>query len=258
MKIKTRILVVDDNFSLRDTFGLIFKRKGYDVDTAADGLSAVDKFRGTSFDVVIMDIVMPRMNGVEALHKIKEIDSKTKVILMTAYSGEKETHSAKEEGAYRLLSKPVDIAQLMDLIKEATSAPTILLVDDDDDFCRTLGKALELNGYNVQLASSGQEAIKVLRERRCSIAIVDLKMPRMDGMETFLKLKEIDSDLKAIMMTGYRDEMSKKMEIVGATPVNACLYKPFNPAELVSLLSQLNTAHEGGNNEGQRDYSLSR
>ena len=131
MKEQASVLVVDDNSDLLDTFSLILKRKGYNVDTAEDGLSAVDKYREQNFDVILMDIIMPRMNGVEAFRRIREINPGARVILMTAYYEEEQIKAALDEGVYRAIRKPVNIARLVEMIEEATLSPPILIVDDD-------------------------------------------------------------------------------------------------------------------------------
>ena len=105
------VLVVDDNEDLLDTFSLILKRRGFNVDTAENGLSAVDKFKSRHFDVTLMDIVMPEMNGVEAFKKIKEISPGATVILMTAYSEDELISMALDEGAHRVVHKPIKIDQ---------------------------------------------------------------------------------------------------------------------------------------------------
>ena len=96
---------------------------------AGDGLAAVDLYRQQNFDVILMDIVMPKMDGIEALRKIIKMDPEAKVILMTAYSEEESIQIAKSEGARRLIRKPVKIDQLIDMIKEATAEESILVVD---------------------------------------------------------------------------------------------------------------------------------
>ncbi|MFC1869702.1 response regulator [Chloroflexota bacterium] len=239
MKEPASVLVVDDNADLVDTFSLILKRKGYQVDTAEDGLSAVEKFRKRPFDVTLMDIIMPNMNGVEAFRKIREINPGARVILMTAYYEEEEIKTAVDEGAYSAVHKPVNIAQLIELIGKATLNSPILIVDDDDDFRRTMARSLELNGYRVDAAGSGEEAVRIVKERPCHIALVDVKMPVMDGLETYLKLKEINSGMVTIMMTGYREEVD---DIVGkALAANAatCLYKPFDLSRVMDLVRQI-------------------
>ncbi|MDP2917075.1 MAG: response regulator [Dehalococcoidia bacterium] len=256
MKERASVLVVDDNSSLRDTFGMILKRKGFDVDTAPDGLSAVDKFREQPYDVVLMDMVMPRLDGVEALRQMRLINARTRVILMTAYSGEEQLRSARNGGAYSLLKKPIDITKLLKVITQATSIPSVLIVDDDGDFCYTLSRTFELHGYDAEWADSGWNAIEILKQKYCQIALVDLKMPVMDGVETYMRLREINSDLIGIMMTGYGDEMSERIEKAMSASAVTCLYKPFDPAQLMALVGEL-SATRGGNDEGQTKHTFS-
>ena len=134
MKEQASVLVVDDNSDLLNTFSLILKMKGYNVDTAEDGVSAVDKFKRRPFDVILMDLIMPRMNGVEAFRKIREINPGARIILMTAYYEEGQIKMALDEGAYRAVHKPVNVARLMEMIGEATLSSPVLIVDDDGDF----------------------------------------------------------------------------------------------------------------------------
>src|SRR4030042_7188021 len=109
---KPTILVVDDNLALLETFAMILKRRGYHVQTAVNGSSAVDKFKEQSFDVTLMDIVMPEMNGVDAFKKIKEIQPGASIILMTAYSDEEIIQTARSEGVCQIIHKPIHIDQL--------------------------------------------------------------------------------------------------------------------------------------------------
>lgn len=247
---QTSVLVVDDNEDLLDTLALILKRRGFSVDTAGDGACAVDKFKSRQFDVILMDIVMPRMNGVEAFRRIREMSPRAKVILMTAYSEEELMKMALDEGAHQVVHKPIRIDQMIEMIKEAALNQLILIVDDDDDIRRTMTRALELQGHEVVSAGSGEEAIMITRERACRIAFIDIKMPLMDGLETYLKLKEINPDIITVMMTGYRDEVKSILEKAMAASVATCLYKPFSPSEAVGLVSRLG---EQANRAGSRD-----
>lgn len=138
------ILVVDDNEDLLETFSLILKRRGFHVETAGDGVAAVNRYKERDFDVTLMDIVMPEMNGVEAFRKIREMDPDASVILMTAYSEEELIQIARSEGAHQVINKPIRIDQLIDMIKEAATEDPILVVDDDEDICDSLTKVLRL------------------------------------------------------------------------------------------------------------------
>ena len=137
MNDKTTILVVDDNQDLLETFAMILKRRGYEVQTACDGSAAVDRFKEQNFDVTLMDIVMPEMNGVDAFKKIREIQPEASIILMTAYSDEELIRTAMDEGVTLIIQKPIRIDSLIKLINETAGNEPILVVDDNT-ICETL------------------------------------------------------------------------------------------------------------------------
>ena len=137
MNDKTTILVVDDNQDLLETFAMILKRRGYEVQTACDGSAAVDRFKEQNFDVTLMDIVMPEMNGVDAFKKIREIQPEASIILMTAYSDEELIRTAIDEGVTLIIQKPIRIDSLIKLINETAGNEPILVVDDNT-ICETL------------------------------------------------------------------------------------------------------------------------
>jgi len=100
MRQKANILIVDDNPSMTRTTALVLGRKGYAVEVAEDGPTAIGKVQEAPFDVILMDIKMPLMNGVEAYRRIKEIRPKAAVIMMTAYAVGDLVQQALQEGAY--------------------------------------------------------------------------------------------------------------------------------------------------------------
>jgi two-component system, NtrC family, response regulator HydG len=250
MNDKPTILVVDDNQDLLNTFAMILKRRGFSVQTAGDGLSAIDKFKEQKFDVTLMDIVMPEMNGVDASKKMKEINPETPIILMTAYSDEELLQTARDEGVHQIIHKPIRIDQLIQILTEAADGQPILVVDDDTDICDTLTKILKTQGYDVMTANSGEEAIMVSQNKACQMAFIDVKLPSIDGLETLLRLKEINPDLTVIMMTGFRNEVKDALDKAQASSAITCLYKPFDPAEAAELVKRIakKTSRPGRNN----------
>jgi len=238
MKRQANILVVDDNKDLLNTFALILKRKGYIVETAEDGIEALEKYKSRPFDVVLMDAIMPRLNGLETLRKIRENDPRAKVILMTAYCEDEQMQKVMEEGAVTALYKPVNIAMLMELISQVTADPGILVVDDDDDFRDSMSRMLEKMNFRVVSATSGKDALRKAAAMPINVAFVDIKMSVMDGLTTSIKLREINPDIIIVMMTGYRDEVKSIVEEAAGKGVLKCLYKPFNVADLKELVSK--------------------
>ncbi|TVM30999.1 response regulator [Oceanidesulfovibrio marinus] len=87
---------------------------------------------------------------------------------------------------------------------------TILLVDDEQSFLDNLNERMKLKGFNTVLASSGEHALELAKEHAIDAAIVDLKMPGMDGLVCIAKLKEIHRGLKTVLLTGYGDAKVKE------------------------------------------------
>lgn len=122
-----KVLVVDDDdglrFSVRETLAAHGK---FDIDEAFDGLNAIEKVRAQHFDLVLLDVDMPRLNGLEALKLIKEHDPSTIVLIMTAFASIDDAVRAVKEGAYNYLSKPVKSDELIKLIDKALSAQAMI------------------------------------------------------------------------------------------------------------------------------------
>ncbi len=92
----------------------------------------------------------------------------------------------------------------------ANKAQKILLVDDEEKFLNSIAERLKLLGFDPLKASSGRQALELAKNNRIDMAIVDLKMPDMDGLVTITKLKEIYSDLKSVLLTGHGNEKIKQ------------------------------------------------
>lgn len=122
-----RILVADDDaglrFSVREALA---STKRYDVQEAHDGLEAVEKIRADRFDLVVLDVDMPRLSGLEALKLIKEYDPSIQVIIMTAYANIDDAVNAVKEGAYNYLSKPVASEDLLSMVERALKAQSLI------------------------------------------------------------------------------------------------------------------------------------
>jgi CheY-like chemotaxis protein len=113
-------------------------------------------------------------------------------------------------------------------------ATNILVVDDTPIECLALYKELESEGYSVDTATSGDEALQKVRVKDYDIVFVDLVMPGMDGVETCKSIKKEKSGPVAILMTGHVETglREKEVEFVKAGGEYYCLYKPFLPGEL--------------------------
>jgi len=235
---KINILVVDDLRSIRLTLGGILEDKGHNVVTVENGYEAIEATRETHFDVVFMDIKMPGINGVQTYREIKKIDPKAAVIMMTAYSVEDLVKEAMEEGAYAIVYKPFDIDRIIAIIGELLHGKILILVVDDQFGDReTLKGILEDKGYRVATARDGAEAIEMVKSRHYDIIFLDVRLPDMNGVETFEQVKKIDPEATVIMMTGYTEEDLVKRAITQGA--YTCIYKPFDMEKVIGLVEDV-------------------
>ncbi len=115
------ILVVDDEFSVRDSLYNWFRNEGYRTETAENGSEALRKLQDNPWDIVLLDIKMPGMDGMELQKHIKKIDNTIIVIIITAYATVDTAVEAMKEGAFDYLSKPIDPDKLSILIRNAVN-----------------------------------------------------------------------------------------------------------------------------------------
>jgi DNA-binding NtrC family response regulator len=118
---KSSILVVDDEDALRTVLGGELASEGYEVKTAADGDEAISELDKSPFDLVLLDIKMPRLNGFEVLKFIKEKHEKTKVVMLTGFADLKNAIESKKLGADDFVSKPYDLVDLLTTIERVLS-----------------------------------------------------------------------------------------------------------------------------------------
>jgi DNA-binding response OmpR family regulator len=107
---KPRLLIVEDEEHLRNVFRRWFELRGFEVDWAEDGAVAVEKFREGHYDVVTMDLEMPRMNGTQAIAAIKSLRPDIAIIVVTGHSDDVE--GALAAGAACIFGKPTDLREL--------------------------------------------------------------------------------------------------------------------------------------------------
>jgi two-component system response regulator HydG len=242
MKRKAEILIVDDDLSQRRSMALVLERKGYAVTTAGGGPEALDLVRARPFDLVFMDIKMPVMNGVEAYKELRHLRPDAAVVMMTAYAVEDLVQQALDAGAYGIIYKPLDIDRVVATIEEARAArqgALALIVDDDVATCDSFRMILMKQGFSVGIAHTGEEAVALAQASVYDIIFIDLKLPTLNGLETYLQIRQLNPRAVVVMMTGYRDEMAELVEAALHNSAHACLYKPLNMAEVLCLIDEV-------------------
>jgi DNA-binding NtrC family response regulator len=231
------ILVVDDDRSMVKTLCAVLRLHGWEPTPAYSGEEAVRVTASGQFAAVVMDVKMPGMNGVEAFRAIRAARSRAPVILMTAYAAHDLLAEAEREGVLSILSKPVSLDVLNQLLAGAArQRHSILVVDDDPAFLEALSEAIAARGHVVLRARSLEEALDLVAREAPAVVILDLPLGHAPPQDTVMAIRERDPNIVLILYSGHAMVLD---EIVASLPpesIRAHLTKPFPFEQLVSLL----------------------
>src|SRR5579863_4379101 len=114
---------------------------------------------------------------------------------------------------------------------------SVLIVDDDSDHAESLADVIEMRGHTTQVAYSGEEAIGHFRATDFDFVLLDVKLPGINGVETFLEMKKIRPGAQVMLMTGYSVEQLVAQAIEGG--VLGVLHKPFAAMQVLELVSKI-------------------
>jgi len=122
----SKILVIDDEKAIRNTLKEVLEYEKHEVDLAEDGPSGIELFNANTYDIVLCDIKMAKMDGIEALQKINEISSNTPVVMISGHGNIDTAVEAIKKGAYDFLEKPLDLNRLLITIRNAMDKSTLV------------------------------------------------------------------------------------------------------------------------------------
>jgi len=120
------ILIVDDDEVMKQTLSDVLKKKGYEVFSVGEGNGALSVIKKNMIDLVLLDMRLPDVDGIEVLKKIKELDTEILVIMMTAYSDVQTAVSAMKSGAYHYINKPFELEELKLLIEKGLETKSLI------------------------------------------------------------------------------------------------------------------------------------
>jgi len=246
------ILVVDDDRDICRNLNDILTDLGYQVDYAHDGLSALELVRMRPYEVALLDLKMPGMDGLTPYREIKKLRSGTVSLLVTAYASAATAEEALAAGAWKVVSKPVDLRMLLGLVDEALGQPLVRIVDDDHDLCDNLWDLFRDRGFRVCVAHDGREASGQLRESTFKVVLIDMRIPEGDGSTVFRAVRAANPQARTILITGYRSEMDQLIDQMIAEGADAVCFKPFHVPELIEKVEKLAGANQEAAGNGPR------
>ena len=238
------ILVVDDDHYLLDLLIETLRSIGYETTGVSSAKKALRYLESSPVDLVITDIRMPGMDGLEFAQKVKEYRPGLPVIFITGAFNPSILQTVDAEG---FLSKPFRIGQIEELIEEVLSAPgspdipeegdLVLVVDDDETFRLMLMETLRLSGYKPVGAPDGDGALSIMESKPIGAVITDVKMPGMGGIELAGRIKERWPGTPVIIITGYMAAEHEKP--IKTDAADGFLMKPFKIESITELLEDI-------------------
>ena len=188
--VKKVILVADDEPNIRRYLNFELSSAGFKVIEASNGTETIQMVKERNPDLLILDILMPVEDGYDVLKELKTNPRLSSIpIIVLSILEDKE--KGLRLGADAYLNKPLEKEKLLTKISELLEKEEnkILLVDDDIDFVKAARFFLEKKGYKVCSACNGEEGLEVCREEKPDLVILDILMPKKDGIETLKSLK---------------------------------------------------------------------
>lgn len=190
----TSILIVDDDEGMLKTLNYILTDKGYEVVTLNNGFKAIELIKERAFNVVLIDIKMPGMNGVEVLKEIKSLAPETHIMMITAYTMHKLVGEAKKEGAQVILPKPLDIDKVLSyadglkskepLEQDGDSAPSELLYILEE-------REKELKEKSLLIEELKKELMEI-KQNPAALAEQERRNTQSENIHALLKPKQLE------------------------------------------------------------------
>lgn len=213
-----RALIVDDSLTVRMHLASALESAGFEAVLAATGTDARRALAMELFDLVILDVILPDDNGVEILRSIRETpaSARTPVMLLSTEAEVRNRIRGLATGADEYIGKPYEVSYVTSraraLLRRAgggnETTPTILLVDDSATFRNMLREKLEGAGYQVLLAETGEEGLRLAADSRPHALLIDSQLPGIDGATVIRRIR-LDSTLRrtpCVLITASDDK----------------------------------------------------
>lgn len=210
----SRVLIVDDEPSMRVTLEANLELAGLDVVSADDAEQAIGMVARQEFDLVLTDIRMPGMSGVDLFREIRKLRPHLPVVLMTAFAFESMIAEAVNEGVFTVLSKPFDVDVATAILARAARHPAVMVVDGEG---KVVAEALERVGVRARAVKDEAGALAALRDDDTDVCVIDAETAGRGDPPLVDKLRVADRDLAFVAVAGDDvPELIRRVQAGGA------------------------------------------
>jgi two-component system, NtrC family, response regulator HydG len=230
----TRVLIVDDDIDHAESLADVIELRGHTAQLAYSGEEAIDYFRASNYDFVLLDVKLPGINGVDTFLELKKIRPTAQVMMMTGFSVEQLVAQAIDGGALGVMHKPFAATQVLELLSKVKQRGRVLIADGDRQFVDTIMPILAAAGYGIEVASTGAEALEKMIREQFDCLLLHLRLPVLSGAELYARLVEAGRTVPTVLMTGGREEAEEDARLRSQTC--GMLFKPFDPNALLTAI----------------------
>jgi hypothetical protein len=240
-----RILLVEDNPDNQRLAARVLERAGAFVDNAENGEVAVAMAKDTLYDLILMDLMMPVMDGFQATAHIRESETapnRVPIVALTAHATEGFRDRCLAAGMDDYLSKPFKKERLVALVDQWVDRRPVILVADDAPDSRLIVKRFLMvgGGYRLLFATDGRDALELFGRQNVALVLLDMEMPVLSGYDTATEIRrnvEGGAAIPIVAMTAHNDSAElKRCLTAGATAV---LQKPLERRTLNAMVARL-------------------
>ncbi len=242
-----RILLVEDNPDNRRLAARVLEGAGALVDNAENGEVGVAMAKKTLYDLILMDLMMPVMDGFQAAVRIREGESapnRVPILALTAHATEGFRDRCLASGMDDYLSKPFKKERLVALVEQWVDRRPIVLVADDASESRLIVKRFLMlgGGYRLLFATNGRKAVDLFLRQKVSLVLLDMEMPVLSGYDAAAEIRRSQggAGIPIVAMTAHTEPSElKRCLTAGATAV---LQKPLEGRTLNAVVAKLLTS----------------
>jgi DNA-binding NtrC family response regulator len=214
-----RLLFVDGDADFVDAMAKLLSRRGFSVERARGGEAALRLLKATPCDAVVLDLQMSGTRGPDLVSDMGIHWPGLPVIILTDQMAAAQAVERHRGGVFQYLQKPCDVETLADTARRVVQIEhdrripvpvdvgargvRLLLVDDEEEYVLSLAKALRRRGMDVSTATGGTEALARLTRQVFDVAVLDVKMPGMDGVDLLARIREQYPHTEVILLTGH-------------------------------------------------------
>lgn len=225
-----RVLIVEDEDDLREVFSEYLAGRGFEVLEARNGLEALLQAKRGRPDAIVLDLLLPRLGGVDALKRIRAFDPSVTVVVVTGAEDAELHRRARSLGAAAILVKPVRLESLLASIgrpdpagavgtaalvvdsaqgsaPSASTAPggRVLVIDDEPEVRAVLEELLTEHGYEACSAADASSGLRAILHAAPDVVLLDIEMPGLRGSDALIAISAIAPAVKVIMVSGTAD-----------------------------------------------------